>query len=71
MEGFYRFMFLNSEGRVFHREEFTLADDGTAVEKATALASKHPIEIWDGARRVALVQTGDAQLNACQAVLSK
>jgi hypothetical protein len=64
---FYRFKYLDSDGRIFRRKEFELPDDVTAVERAAELAGQNAIDIWDGARRVALVQVGDAQLNARQA----
>lgn len=59
---FYRFMHLNSDGHVFMRDDLELPDDITAVEEATKRATKNPIEIWEGSRRVALVQKGNRSL---------
>ena len=51
----YRLYFLNSEARIIRSEVVTVATDADACAEAERLDHADAIEIWEGARKVALI----------------
>lgn len=57
----YRFYSLDERGHVVSAQDYEAVDDIAALEAAQKLCSLHPMEIWDGSRRVAqLASDGNA-----------
>ena len=50
---YYRLYFLNPQGsRIERFEELHAADDFEAINAASKVAGKQPLEMWSGARKV-------------------
>lgn len=63
---FYRFDLLGADSRPIDRQDHLCRDDLDALEIARALAREMPVEVWNGARRVAHVNAGDVDHTARQ-----
>jgi hypothetical protein len=56
----YRLYFLNAEARIMRSEVVTVETDADACAEAERLDHAYAIEIWEGARKVALVHPPEA-----------
>jgi len=52
----YRLYFHNSEGHFMRAEAIDVADDEAALAKARELDHAHCIEVWQGKRKVGIVE---------------
>jgi hypothetical protein len=56
----YRLYLLDASERIIKSEVVTVATDDEAGEEAARLGHPNPIEIWEGARKVALIRPDPA-----------
>ncbi|WP_442679074.1 hypothetical protein ACSBM8_16465 [Sphingomonas sp. ASY06-1R] len=54
----YRLYLLDASERIIKSEVVTVATDDEAGAEAARLGHPNPIEIWEGARKVALIRPG-------------
>lgn len=52
----YRLFFHGADGHFMRAETIDVADDGAAMAKAREIDHAHCIEIWEGARKVGVVE---------------
>jgi hypothetical protein len=52
----YRAYILNDEGHIIGVHKLNCADDDEAKQQATKLLDGHDLEVWEHARRVAIVR---------------
>jgi hypothetical protein len=50
---------LGEDGHIVGRTEIYCPDDEAALERAKNLADGHAVELWEGARRIALIDGKD------------
>ena len=55
----YRVYTLGEDGHIVGRTEIYCPDDEAALERANNLAVGHAVELWGGARRIALIDGKD------------
>ena len=55
----YRVCTLGEDGHIFRRTEISCPDDQAALERAKNLADGHAVELWEGGRRIALIDGKD------------
>jgi hypothetical protein len=48
----YRVFVVGTDGRVVNRIDLVCVSDADARERAKLLVEVHPIELWEGARRI-------------------
>jgi hypothetical protein len=58
----YRLYFLNGEARIIRSEVVTVPTDADACSEAERLDHADAIEIWEGARKVALIHPRGSEL---------
>jgi hypothetical protein len=56
----YRVYTLGEDGHIKGRTEIRCPDDEAALEHAKQLADGHAVELWEGDRRIALVDGKDS-----------
>jgi len=60
----YRLYCLDEKDHIVSARNFLAHDDLTALQEAEAGCEKNAVEVWQGARRVARVNMGNAPLAA-------
>ena len=53
----YRAFFLGKDGKIFKSEIVTASNDDEAQAQCRAFAAPDPVELWQGARRIATIET--------------
>jgi len=52
----YRAYIVGQDGHFKRSEEFEAGDDASAVRRAEDFATADPVELWEGARRIGLIE---------------
>lgn len=53
----YRAYIVGQDGHFKRAEEFEATDDASAVRRAEDFAAADPVELWEGARRIGVIES--------------
>lgn len=60
----YRAYIVGQNGHFKRSEEFEATDDASAVRRAEDFAAADPVELWQGARRIGVIESRGEQTAA-------